>query len=71
MKSFNLSEWALNHRSFTWFLMIVSLITGTMSFLSMGREEDPTFSIPTMVVAATTPGATAEEKAGVVSSSNS
>jgi multidrug efflux pump len=61
MKSFNLSEWALNHRSFTWFLMIVSLFAGAMSYASMGREEDPTFSIPTMVVAAAMPGATAEE----------
>jgi len=61
MKSFNLSEWALNHRSFTWFLMIVSLFAGAISYMSMGREEDPTFSIPTMVVAAQMPGATAEE----------
>lgn len=61
MKSFNLSEWALNHRSFTWFLMIVSLFAGAMSYMSMGREEDPPFSIPTMVVAAAMPGATAEE----------
>jgi multidrug efflux pump subunit AcrB len=61
MKSFNLSERALNQRSFAWFLMIVSLIAGTMSYMSMGRGEDPTFSIPTMVVAATMPGATAEE----------
>ena len=61
MKNFNLSDWALNHRSFTWFLMIVSMFAGTLSYMSMGREEDPAFSIPTMVVAASMPGATAEE----------
>ncbi|MYM55006.1 efflux RND transporter permease subunit [Thalassovita mangrovi] len=61
MKSFNLSDWALAHRSFTWFLMIVSMIAGAISYASMGREEDPSFTIPTMVVAASMPGATAEE----------
>lgn len=61
MTGFNLSEWALNHRSFTWFLMIVSLVAGAISYSSMGREEDPSFSIPIMVVAASMPGATAEE----------
>ncbi|CUH64524.1 Swarming motility protein SwrC [Thalassovita gelatinovora] len=61
MKSFNLSDWALKHRSFTWFLMIVSMIAGAFSYASMGREEDPSFTIPTMVVAASMPGATAEE----------
>ncbi|WP_323780911.1 efflux RND transporter permease subunit [Thalassovita sp.] len=61
MTRFNLSDWALNHRSFTWFLMIVSMIAGAISYTSMGREEDPSFTIPTMVVAASMPGATAEE----------
>ena len=26
MKRFNLSDWALNHRSFVWFLLLISLI---------------------------------------------
>ncbi|MWD28932.1 AcrB/AcrD/AcrF family protein [Aquicoccus sp. SCR17] len=62
MKSgFNLSEWALGHRSFVWFLMIVSLVAGSFAYLNLGREEDPTFAIKTMVVSAALPGATAEE----------
>ena len=61
MKDFNLSEWALNHRSFTWFLMLVAMFAGVLSYMSMGREEDPAFPIPTMVVAAAMPGATAQE----------
>lgn len=60
-KGFNLSDWALNHRSFVWFLMIVSLVAGVFSYNSMGREEDPSFAIKTMVVSASLPGATAEE----------
>lgn len=61
MKGFNLSDWALHHRSFIWFLMIISLLAGALSYLSMGREEDPAFTIRTMVVTAALPGATAEE----------
>lgn len=59
--SFNLSDWALKHRSFVWFLMIVSLIAGTLAYMNMGREEDPSFSIKTMVITASMPGATTQE----------
>lgn len=62
MKSgFNLSDWALHHRSFVWFLMFVSLLAGALSYVSLGREEDPSFTIKTMVIGASLPGATAEE----------
>ncbi len=61
MKRFNLSDWALNHRSFVWFLMIVCLIAGVMSYLTIGREEDPNFAIKTMIVSASLPGASVEE----------
>ncbi|MAC78835.1 MAG: ACR family transporter [Rhodobacteraceae bacterium] len=61
MKSFNLSDWALNHRSFVWFLMIVSLLAGAIAYMQIGREEDPNFAIKTMVISATLPGASVEE----------
>ncbi|WP_158811280.1 efflux RND transporter permease subunit [Beijerinckia sp. L45] len=54
----NLSEWALKHRSFIWFLMIISVLAGVMAYRNLGREEDPAFAIKTMVVSATWPGAT-------------
>ncbi|SFR53053.1 Multidrug efflux pump subunit AcrB [Yoonia tamlensis] len=57
MKGFNLSDWALSHRSFVWFLIIVSVVAGTMSYMNIGREEDPNFAIKTMVVSAALPGA--------------
>src|SRR5262245_57416730 len=57
----NLSEWALRHRSFVWFLMLVALIGGVMSYQNLGREEDPPFTIKTMVIVANWPGATVEE----------
>jgi multidrug efflux pump subunit AcrB len=57
----NLSEWALSKRSLIVFLMIISVIAGTLSFLRLGRGEDPAFTFRTMVVAAAWPGATVEE----------
>ncbi|WP_406736770.1 efflux RND transporter permease subunit [Thioclava sp. GXIMD4215] len=58
---FNLSDWALRNRSVIWFLMVMSLVAGILAFNSMGREEDPSFTIRTMVVSGSMPGATAEE----------
>ena len=57
----NLSEWALRKRSLVVFLMILAVVAGVMSFLKLGRGEDPAFTVRTMVVAAVWPGATAEE----------
>ena len=61
MSGFNLSDWALKHRSFVWFLMIVSLVAGAMAYVQIGREEDPNFAIKTMVVSAALPGASVVE----------
>ncbi len=58
---FNLSDWALRHRSYVWFLMIISLIAGILSYQNLGREEDPSFKIKVMVISAALPGATTEE----------
>jgi multidrug efflux pump subunit AcrB len=59
--SFNLSEWALKNRSITIYLMIVAVLAGFASYYRLGRAEDPTFIIKTMVVQAAWPGATVEE----------
>ncbi len=61
MKGFNLSEWALKHRSITIYLMLLAVIAGLGSYFSLGRSEDPSFIIKTMVVQAQWPGATTEE----------
>lgn len=61
MNSFNLSDWALKHRSFVWFLMIVSVVAGIISYMSIGREEDPNFAIKTMIISAALPGADTRE----------
>ncbi|MBY5744466.1 efflux RND transporter permease subunit [Rhizobium leguminosarum] len=61
MKSFNLSDWALEHRSLVWYFMIVFILAGAFSYVKLGREEDPNFTIKTMVITAQWPGASAEE----------
>ncbi|GLH81457.1 ACR family transporter [Bradyrhizobium sp. SSBR45G] len=61
MKSFNLSDWALEHRSLVWYFMIAFMLAGFYSYLHLGREEDPSFTIKTMLIQAKWPGASAEE----------
>ena len=61
MKSFNLSRWALDHKSFVVYLMLVVAIAGLMQYGKLGREEDPPFTIKTMVVKTLWPGATTLE----------
>lgn len=61
MKRFNLSAWAVEHRAVVLFLILASSLAGTWSYLHLGRAEDPSFTIKTMVVQAAWPGATAED----------
>ncbi|MGB8561329.1 MAG: efflux RND transporter permease subunit [Pseudolabrys sp.] len=58
---FNLSQWALNNRSLTVYLMIVAVVAGLFAFVKLGRNEDPSFVIKTMVVQATWPGASVDD----------
>ncbi|SEI17215.1 Multidrug efflux pump subunit AcrB [Rhizobium tibeticum] len=61
MNKFNLSDWALEHRSLVWYFMIMFAVAGAFAYLGLGREEDPSFTIKTMVIQAQWPGASAEE----------
>ncbi|WP_206531678.1 efflux RND transporter permease subunit [Affinirhizobium pseudoryzae] len=58
---FNLSEWALKHKSLVWYFMILATVAGVMSYVNLGREEDPDFSIKTMLIQASWPGASVDE----------
>ena len=61
MSSFNLSDWALRHRSLVWYFMIAFMAAGLYSYLQLGRQEDPDFTIKTMVIQAEWPGASPQE----------
>ena len=57
----NLSEWAIRCRPLTIYAMIVAVLAGGLAFYNLGRDEDPSFTIRTMLVVAVWPGATIEE----------
>ncbi len=61
MSGFNLSDWALRHKSFVLYLMLVSALAGLWAYQRLGREEDPPFTIRIMVVKTLWPGATTSE----------
>jgi hypothetical protein len=50
MKTFNLSRWALEHKSFVVYLMLLVTLAGIFEYRRLGRDEDPPFTIKTMVV---------------------
>lgn len=60
-EGFNLSEWALNHRQLMVFIMVLVFLTGVLSYNRLGREEDPGYTVRTMVVQTQWPGASAKE----------
>ena len=57
----NLSAWAIKNRSITIYFMLVAVIAGALAFVKLGRDEDPSFTIKTMLVTAVWPGASMEE----------
>ncbi|MFO1324492.1 MAG: efflux RND transporter permease subunit [Burkholderiales bacterium] len=61
MKSFNLTEWALDHRATVLFLILAIMIGGALGFRKLGQLEDPNFSVPSMTVMVLWPGATAQQ----------
>ncbi|MCY7313881.1 MAG: efflux RND transporter permease subunit, partial [Pseudoxanthomonas sp.] len=67
MHRFNLSEWALTHRSLVLYMMIVLGIVGAWSYRNLGQSEDPPFTFKVMVVHTLWPGASADEVSRQVS----
>jgi multidrug efflux pump len=62
-KSFNLSEWALNHAPLTRYLMVVLMVLGITAYFQLGQDEDPPFTFRAMVVRSYWPGASAQQVA--------
>jgi len=52
---------------YTWLIMLIALFGGIWGFLSLGRLEDPAFTIKQAVIVTQYPGATAEQVALEVS----
>ncbi|QTR48877.1 efflux RND transporter permease subunit [Candidatus Thiothrix anitrata] len=60
MNSFNLSAWALRHRNFVLYLMLLTLGLGIFGYVKLGQSEDPPFTFKVMLIQAYWPGASAQ-----------
>jgi len=58
---FNLSAWAIQHASFTRFVVVLLMAAGILAFFKLGQKEDPDFTFRVMVLQTSWPGATADE----------
>ncbi|MCL6556503.1 MAG: efflux RND transporter permease subunit [Burkholderiales bacterium] len=57
----NLSALAVRERAVTLFFLILAVVGGLFAFLSLGRAEDPAFTVRVMMVSVLWPGATPQE----------
>ncbi|MEW6693740.1 MAG: efflux RND transporter permease subunit [Pseudomonadota bacterium] len=57
----NLSALAVRERAVTLFLLILSILAGLYAFASLGRAEDPAFTVRVMQVNVAWPGASPEQ----------
>jgi len=58
---FNLSTWALEHRSLVVLLLILVCLSGVLSYRWLAQSEDPPFTFKVMVIRTFWPGATARQ----------
>lgn len=58
---FNLSALAVRERSVTLYLILLVAAAGLYAFVSLGRAEDPSFTLKVMLAEAHWPGASAQE----------
>jgi multidrug efflux pump len=58
---FNASAWAVRHPALVLFMIIALGLAGLNSYFQLGRAEDPSFVIKTMVIQVFWPGASADE----------
>ncbi|MGH8111670.1 MAG: efflux RND transporter permease subunit [Rhodanobacteraceae bacterium] len=61
MPNTNLSAWALKHQQFILFSIIILLLGGAYAYTHLGQEEDPTFTVRSVVIQAYWPGATIDQ----------
>jgi multidrug efflux pump subunit AcrB len=63
----NIARGAIERPLYTWLVILIALFGGIWGFLSLGRLEDPAFTIKQAVIVTQYPGATAEQVALEVS----
>ncbi len=63
----NIARASIDRPLYTWLIILIALFGGIWGFLSLGRLEDPAFTIKNAVIITQYPGATAEQVALEVS----
>jgi multidrug efflux pump len=58
---FNLSTWALEHRSLVVLILLLVSLSGILSYRRLAQSEDPPFTFKVMVIRTFWPGATARQ----------
>lgn len=64
---FRVTQWAIDKPLYVWLLVVLSVLGGMWGFQTVGRLEDPAFTIKQAVIVTAYPGATAMEVATEVS----
>ncbi len=59
----NIARASIDRPLYTWLIILIALFGGIWGFLSLGRLEDPAFTIKNAVIITQYPGATAEQVA--------
>lgn len=62
-----IARFSIEYPIYTWLFMIFALIGGAVGYLSVGKLEDPTFTLKSALVITPYPGATAAEVATEIS----
>ncbi|MGV2990722.1 efflux RND transporter permease subunit [Vibrio sp. E150_011] len=57
----SLTEYSIKNRVISWLFIVILTVGGIMSFMDLGRLEDPAFTIKDAMVISTYPGATSTE----------
>jgi len=57
----NLTELALKNKVLVWYFIVIIAIAGVFSYMKLGRAEDPSYNVRTMVVTVAWPGASAQQ----------
>lgn len=61
LSRWNLSQWAVRHRSLVIYFMLVIAIFGVYGYSQLSQSEDPSFTVKAMVIKTLWPGASARE----------
>ncbi len=57
----NWAEWSIRHKQVIYFFAALLAFMGLFSYATLGRQEDPNFTVKQMVISASWPGATAKQ----------